>query len=159
MVVKMRAQQYLEDHVLTAPREELLLMLFDGAIRFAEQAKLKIEAKDIEGSCALLIKAQRIVIELMTSLKRDVIGDELYSNLTSLYNFVYFRLVNANVRKDRGLVDEALKIMTHLRGTWALAVEKNRKETHPERTLLEEAQRAQDAAANASSAGSVNLEG
>jgi flagellar protein FliS len=115
------AKHYLEMQITTASKEQLLLMLFDGAIRFSEQAKEKIAARDIEGSHKLLIRAQRIMIELLSALDRSV-GDELYGNLSGLYNFIYFRLVRANVRRDAALIDEALKILRSLRETWGEAV-------------------------------------
>lgn len=155
--MKTKAQQYLETHILTAPREDLLVMLFDGAIRFAGQAKPKIASRDFEGSCKLLIKAQRIVIELMTSLQKDLLEPAVYQNLMGLYNFVYFRLVNANVKKDAAPVDEALKILVHLRETWAMAIDKNRREQNPQLALIEQAQKAQVAAVPAR--GGVNLQG
>ena len=57
-------QRYLETQVMTASRERLLLMLYDGALRFCEQARLAIEAKEIERSHDLLIQTQRIVVEV-----------------------------------------------------------------------------------------------
>ncbi len=158
--MKNRAQQYLENHILTAPKEDLLLMLFDGAIRFAEQARPKIEAKDHEGSGRLLIRAQRIVIELMTSLSRDLMGEEIYGNLMSLYNFIYFRLVNANMKKDVALVDEAVKILAHLRETWSQAVEKNRREQFPQLALLEKVQQEHAASqAKTRPSATINIQG
>ena len=130
-MVQNKARQYLENHILTAPKEQLLLMLFDGAIRFSEQAKVRMDEKDIEGSCKLLIKAQRIIMELITSLDQQKIPSDLYHNLMGLYGFVYFRLVNANLKKETGQVDDALKILNHLRETGAQAVEKVRQEQHP----------------------------
>lgn len=157
--MKNQAQQYLQNQILTAPREQLLLMLFDGAIRFAEQAKPKIDEKDFEGSCKLLIKAQRIVIELMSSLKRELLGDEVFDNLMALYNFIYFRLVNANVKKDKGLVDEAVRILSHLRETWSMAIEKDRKEKFPQLALMEKARKESTPAPAAPPRGPLNIEG
>ncbi|MBI4569780.1 MAG: flagellar export chaperone FliS [Planctomycetes bacterium] len=121
------ARGYLETQIKTASKEQLLLMLYDGAIRFAEQAKAKIDEKDIEGSYNLLIKSQNIVLELMCCLDK-AIGEELYSNLMRLYNFIYSRLVEANIKKQNTLVEEGLVILRQLRETWSEAIEKNRKE-------------------------------
>ena len=139
--MKNTARQYLESQVLTATKEQLLIMLFDGAIRFSEQAKAKIDEKDIEGSCKFLIKAQRIMVELIGSLNKETIGEEMYGNLVRLYNFVYFRLIQANVKKEVPLIDEALRILRHLRETWAQAVEKNRMEKFPEAELVGKAEK------------------
>lgn len=117
------SKKYLEMRVNTASKEQLLLMLFDGATRFAEQARQKLDEKDIEPAHTLLLKAQRIMVELMSSLDRGI-GDDLYNNLIGLYNFVYFRLVNANLQHDAAAIDEALTILGSLRETWGTAVEK-----------------------------------
>ena len=119
---------YLETKVFTASREQLLLMLFDGAIAFSEQAKVKIEEKDIEGSYHLLLRAQRILLELVSALDRKI-GEDLYRNLVGLYLFCYRKLVEANIKKDLALVDDALRILSHLRDTWREAVAKAREET------------------------------
>jgi flagellar protein FliS len=128
MVPQDKAVQYLEAKVLTATKEELLIMLFDGAIKFAECAKVKIDEKDVEGSCKFLIKAQRIIAELMASLRKDLISEELYSNLIGLYKFVYLRLIKANMTKDKDLIDESLAILRMMRETWQLAIEKAKEE-------------------------------
>ena len=124
---KSKTNQYLEVQVQTASKEQLLLMLYDGAIRFGEQAKAKIDEKDIEGSYHLLVKAKQIVVELLCSLDERV-GKELYDNLGSLYNFVYIRLIEANIKKDKNLIDEALQILMTLRNAWFEAIEKHKKE-------------------------------
>lgn len=126
--MKGSARQYQESRILTAPQEELLIMLLDGAVRFAQQAKTKAVEKKYDESCKLYIRAQRIMIELITSLDARTIDPQLYANLVNLYHFVYWRLVRTNLNHDGKLADEALTILGHLRETWALAVEKLRKE-------------------------------
>ena len=121
-------RQYLETQILTAPKEELLLMLFDGAIRFCEQGKDCINEKDIEGAHNFLMRAQKIMLELVAALDKNALDEKLYKNLTGLYLFVYRRLVHANVRHDIDAIDEALKILNSLRQTWGEAVEKARQE-------------------------------
>lgn len=125
-------RQYLENKVLMASREELLLMLFDGGIRFAGQAWAKLEAKEYPEYCALLLKSQNVVRELMAALKREELGEDLHANLMNLYQFVLTRLAKANLKKEKALIDEAVKILTHLRETWAQAIEKDRREKYPE---------------------------
>ena len=122
-----KTRQYLETQVRTATKEQLLLMLFDGAIRFAEQARPKMTDKqDIESAHNLLIKAQRIVMELLSALDKTIEA-ELYRNLTGLYVFIYGRLVQANMQREPALLDEAIRILRMLRGTWAEAIEKTQK--------------------------------
>ena len=140
LVQNKKAKQYLRNQVMTAPKEQLLLMLLDGAIRFSEQAKFKLKEEKFEDSCNLLIRAQRIMIELVTSLNKEVLPEEIYTNLVRLYNFCYFRLIDANLKKDFEKIDEAVKILVHLRETWAQAIEQNRKEKFPDAARIGKAE-------------------
>jgi len=65
------AQTYLRTKVLTATPEQLQLMLYDGAIRFAEQAKIALEKKSFEESHNAILRVQKILTELLTSLRHD----------------------------------------------------------------------------------------
>jgi flagellar protein FliS len=116
------AQNYLRTKVLTATPEQLQLMLYDGAIRFAEQARVALEQRNHEQSYSLIVRVQRILTELSATLKHDV-APELCGKLSSLYNFVYRKLIEANV--DHGLppLDEALRILRYQRETWALLLD------------------------------------
>ena len=130
-------RQYLENKILMGSREDLLLMLFDGAIRFAEQAWPRLEAKEYPEYCALLVKSQEIVQELMAALNRDELGEDIYGSLRNLYQFVQIRLVRANLQKEKSLIDGAVKILSHLRETWAQAIEKDRRGKFPELAALQ----------------------
>jgi flagellar protein FliS len=113
------AQNYLRAKVMTATPEQLQLMLYDGAIRFAEQAKVALGKKDFEASYNAISRAQKIIAELSGALKHDV-APELCAKLGGLYNFVYRKLLDANVGHEIGAVDEALDILRYQRETWSL---------------------------------------
>lgn len=117
-----QAQQYKEQAVITATPEEILIMLYDGAIRFLTTARKGIETGDIEKSHNNLIKAQRIITELMCSLDM-AIGGETAQNLFRLYDYLHFRLVEANLKKDATMVDEVLGHLRSLRETWHQAID------------------------------------
>lgn len=119
--------QYLRNAVLTASPEQLQLMLYDGAIRFTTQAREALAAKDIEQTHNLLTRAQRILIEMQNGLRPEV-APEICQQMASLYNFVYRRLVEANVNKDLQALEEAVEILRHMRETWVLLIEKLREE-------------------------------
>ena len=136
-----KAKEYLRNQILTAPKEQLLLLLFDGAIRFADQGKAKLEAQCYEASCNLLIRSQRIVIELISSLNKEILPEDIYTNLARLYNFVYFRLIDGNLKKDPARIDDALRILRHLRETWGQAIEQDRRQNFPEVKLVERAEK------------------
>jgi flagellar protein FliS len=144
--------RYLESKVMTASKEQLMLMLFDGAIRFSSQAKIKIEEKNYFESCDLLTRAQKIMVELMSGLDREGLGESVYENLMALYEFVRSRLSFGNGRQDPAPIDEALKILVDLRETWSLAMEKDAKERGVELAAL-------PAGPENHSHPSVNLEG
>ena len=118
---------YLRTQVQTASKGQLLLMLFDGAVRFSEQARVCMEQEEYETSHELLLKTQRIMLELMSALDRDslaILPGEIFQNLTGLYLYVYRELVQANSRRDLDALKNAAKILVHLRETWQLAYEK-----------------------------------
>lgn len=115
-------QVYKQTQVNTASQGELILMLFDGAIRFSNQARQLILEGDLEGANAKLIRAQDIMTEFMISL--DMNQGEIAQNLYRLYDFIHNCLVQANVKKDVTLIDEAVRFLTELRDTWRQVVAK-----------------------------------
>ena len=119
--------EYFKVKVQTAHRTELLLMLFDGAVRFVTLAQAHMARGEFEDKNRLFIKAQNILLELIQTLDRKI-GEALYGNLIGLYRFCYERLVNANMKNDAASAQEALQILEHLRETWQLAVKKYHEE-------------------------------
>ncbi len=96
--------------VLTASPEELTLMLYDGAIKFANQAVFAIEADDMKLAHEKIVRVERIIEELRITLNHNY---PIAGELDRIYEYVYRRLVEANTRKDIEILDE---IMGHLRG-------------------------------------------
>jgi flagellar protein FliS len=119
--------EYLKTKVFTASPEELQLMLYDGAIRFCEQARVAIREKNIEESFNLINKAEKIVLQLCNSMKEEIAPD-ICSNMRRLYLFCYDRLVVANLKKEINSLDDALKVLKHIRETWIMLVEKIKSE-------------------------------
>ena len=121
------ANEYLRTKILTANPQELRLMLYEGAIKYSNQANLAIEKKDIEGSFDCLMRAQKIVLELSTSLNHDA-APEICEKLSAIYTYIYRLLVDANVQKDAKLVDEAVKLLEYEKQTWQMLMEKMTRE-------------------------------
>ena len=115
--------EYLKTKVMTASQEELHLMLYDGAIRFSEEAKTYLEEGDMEQAHNSLVRAQNIVLEMSSGLDHTV-NPELCAKLSSLYNFVYHKFIQANLKHDPSEIDDALKILNYQRETWVLLMEK-----------------------------------
>ncbi len=117
------ANHYLRTKVFTSTPEQLQLMLYDGAIRFTEQGKNALAKNDFEGVYNALSRAQKIITELQCGLKPDV-APELCSKLSALYNFVFRKLVDANIQHDMRAIEEALQILHYQRETWVLLLDK-----------------------------------
>lgn len=114
---------YLHDAVMTATPEQLQLMLYDGCIRFTQQAHDAIENKDYETSYEKLTRAQHIILEMQNGLNYDVNRD-LCERVASIYSFIYRKLVDACVQRDVQAVDDALKVLRIERETWQILVDK-----------------------------------
>ncbi len=116
------AQQYLRTKVLTATPEQLQLMLYDGALRFGEQARVALLARRFEDSYQNISQVQKILTELTCSLKPDVFP-ELCEKLGALYSYAYRQLVEANLNHNVQSLDEAMSVLRYQRETWALMME------------------------------------
>ncbi|NLC52923.1 MAG: flagellar export chaperone FliS, partial [Firmicutes bacterium] len=96
---------------------ELILMMYDGAIRFCNQAKNAIEEKKYYEANQLLQRVQAIIDELNYSLNMD--AGEIAANLRNLYDFIATKLVEANIKKDIVTIDQMVNLLTELRSSWA----------------------------------------
>jgi flagellar secretion chaperone FliS len=114
---------YLRTKILTASPEELRLMLLDGAIKFCRQGAAALSHKKWEASYEALIRAQKIALELSTSMKPEL-APELCERLTALYTYIYRRLVDANLGRDESPVQECLKLLEYERETWVQAMKR-----------------------------------
>jgi flagellar protein FliS len=116
------AQSYLKTKVFTATPEQLQLMLFDGALRFGEQARLALEQKNYEQSYNMISRIQKIITEMQSSLKPSI-APELCGKLSSLYNYVYRKLVEASIDHTPSALQEAMDVLRYQRETWAMLLD------------------------------------
>ena len=114
---------YLRDAVMTATPEQLQLMLYDGAIRNAMQAREAILGKDYETSYNKLTRAQHIILEMHNGLNFEV-NRELCERVAAIYGFLHHKLVQANVSRCVDFIDDALKVLRLERETWQMLVDK-----------------------------------
>ncbi len=121
------SQEYLKNAVLTASAEQLQLMLYDGAIRFTSQGSQAMQAGDREGVLNALERAQAIVIELGNGLRPEI-NEDLANRMRSVYDFIYRRLVDANINQDAEALGDALRILRYQRETWTLLMNKTQAE-------------------------------
>lgn len=111
--------QYKQNSINTATPEELTLMLYNGAIKFAKLAKIHMEAKKIQDTSINLLKSQDIIDELNGTLNMNY---QVSEELRKLYSFIKEQLVDANIQKNSQLLDGIIPIMEDLRDTWKEAM-------------------------------------
>lgn len=127
-MVQNSVNPYLKTKIMTASPQELRLMLFDGAIKFCHQARAAMAAEQIEDGFNHLMRAQKIVLELSTSLNHEV-DPKLTEKLGALYTYIYRLLVDANMQHRIEPLDEAVKLLEFERATWRLLMQKLAAET------------------------------
>lgn len=107
---------YKNNSVNYASKDQLLLMLVDGAVKFAKISRQAIVDKDIKKAHSNLIKTQEIFIELMVSLDMD--QAEWTKDLMQIYTFIKDKLIEANMKKDVKIMDEILPLIEEVRDLW-----------------------------------------
>jgi flagellar protein FliS len=116
--------QYRQNQVQTASREQILIMLYDGAIRFVAQAR---QAENPGDRREPISRAMAIIIELSDTLDREI-GGEMAVNLDALYHFMMHSLTQANIKKVVEPLEIVEKLLRDLRATWTEAIEIAKKE-------------------------------
>lgn len=111
-------EKYKQSSVQTSTPGQLLIMLYDGAIRFIRGAVEAIKVKDHQKKNELMGKAQAIVSELRATLNH---GYEVSAQLDKLYEYINYLLIEANIGKDITKAEEALDYLVDLRETWVQA--------------------------------------
>lgn len=107
--------QYANNRILTASPAELTLMLYDGAIKFCNIAIMAIENKDIEKAHVNIMKVQRIIEEFQITLdfKYPIAND-----FNNVYTYLMGRLREANLTKDKEILEEVNGHIHTMRDTW-----------------------------------------
>ncbi len=113
-------RQYSAVQIKTANKGKLIVLLYQGAVRFMRKALAQLEEKDMEGKGNSLIRAQDIILELMYALDQNLLdeGNELAQNLQRLYLYCYRRLVHANTHLDRAAIEEVVELLSNLLDAW-----------------------------------------
>lgn len=107
--------QYQNNKIMTASPAELTLMLYEGAIKFCNIAIVGIEQNDIEKSHNNIMKVQRIIKEFIASLDDKY---EVSKDFKNVYDYLLVRLHEANVNKDKEILEEVLVHLRTMRDTW-----------------------------------------
>jgi flagellar protein FliS len=120
-------QKYKTQSIQSASKEKLLLMLYEGAIRFIKQAIKATEEKNIAERGYNIGKAFDIIMELNNTLDHKVGGD-IAKNLEQLYMFIMEQFTKANITGTTAPLQASLKILENLYSGWVQAVEKLKKD-------------------------------
>lgn len=112
------ANAYLATQVTTTTQGELLIMLYDAAIKFLKQAKERMEAKDFAKKGILISRAIDIISELASSLNKEK-GGEIAEKLSSLYLFCNVQLAKANLKMNTKMIDDVINILSNIRSAYA----------------------------------------
>ncbi len=122
MSASSKTNAYTKVDVETASQGKLIVMLFNGAIKRAEEAKRQMEKGKNEGIHNNLIRSQEIIAELRASL--DMKQGKVATNLDRLYEYFQHLLVTANIKKENAPIDECIELMVDMRDTWQEAFQK-----------------------------------
>lgn len=115
---QLQRNKYLESAIKTATPEQLLIMLYDGAIRFCKAAIEAINNKKYEAANHNIQRARNIISEFIITLDKKA---PIAENLLSLYEYFQRRLREANIKKQTAPVEEVLGHLIELREAWAQA--------------------------------------
>ena len=108
--------KYKENSINIASREQLIIMLVDGAVKYTKVAKLALERGDKKRAHDELIRVQSIFAELMASL--DINAGSFAVDLMNIYNFIRNKLIEANIKKDTKIIDEVMPVIEDVRDMW-----------------------------------------
>jgi flagellar protein FliS len=111
------ATTYTQMAVTTQNPGRLIVMLYDGAIRFLKQARIHIQNRNYPQKYTALVRAQDIVFELNASLNMEL-GGEITKHLRSIYTYVWANLNRVNTKNDIELLDRLIGILEDLAGAW-----------------------------------------
>lgn len=113
--------KYNDSKILTASKPELTLMLYEGAIKFCNIAILGIEQSDIEKAHTNIMKVQRIIEEFRATLDMKY---PVAEDFDRVYVYLLQRLLEANIKKDKEILEEVNTHLRSMRDTWKEVMKK-----------------------------------
>lgn len=115
---------YKDNSVNYASKEQLLLMLMDGSVKFAKRAEIALNEKNVKVAHENLVKTQDIFVEFMATLDRG--AGEWAVQLFKVYGFIRDKLVEANLKKDIEILQEIIPLIQDIRDMWYEAYSVNK---------------------------------
>ncbi len=117
---------YKQNSVFMASKEQLLLMLVDGAVKYTKIARISIVEKNMQRAHKELVRVQDIFTELMVTLDQN--AGQWAKDMYRVYDFVRYELSRANIRKDVQIIDKVLPVIEQIKDTWHEADKKSKEE-------------------------------
>ncbi|MFS0879540.1 flagellar export chaperone FliS [Bacillus sp. 7586-K] len=118
---------YQQNSITTASPGELTLMLYNGCIKFINQASQAIDASNIQEKNTNIQKAQKIITELMITLNKDY---EVAKKFEVMYEYMNHRLIEANIKNDKEILKEVENYVVEFRDTWKQVIQINRQQQY-----------------------------
>lgn len=118
------AMMYKNNTIQTASPAELTLMLYEGAIKFANIALMAMEKGDIQKAHDNIVKTENIIMEFRATLDHRY---PVWEDFDRVYDYIYRRLVEANMKKDKEIMEEALGYIREMRDAWKEVIQINQK--------------------------------
>ena len=128
-----QTQRYKELQVKSISQEKLILMLYDGSVKFLNNALEALKTKKYDVVNDNLVRVQMILTELMVSL--DLSVGELAASMYSFYQFMHDKLVEGNVKKEAEPIQEVIEMLLNLREVWVKALEARKHDTRTEKPV------------------------
>lgn len=119
------AAAYQNNKVQTASKGELTLMLYDAGIKFVNKAIIAIEKNDIEGTNTNIKKAEEVIIEFRSTLDHKY---PVAKDFDVVYDYMYRRLIEANIKKDKEILEAVLVDFKEMREIWLQVMKQGRQQ-------------------------------
>lgn len=123
MAINQAYAQYNRNKIMTASPAELTLLLYEGAIKFCNIAIIGLEQNDMEKVHINITKAEDIIVEFQSTLNHRY---PVAEDFDKIYKYIYELLVEANIKKDRELLDRALNELRGMRDMWKEVMSKTK---------------------------------
>lgn len=120
-------EEYTTNKILTATPAEVTLMLYEGAIKFCNIAITAIEHKDIQKAHTNIVKAERIIEEFRNTLDHKY---PVAEDFDRIYVYLLQRLLEANVKKDKDILEEVNMHLRSVRDTWKEVMKRCNEKKH-----------------------------
>lgn len=123
MITNRGYDAYAKNKIMTASPAELTLMLYEGAIKFCNIAIVAVEEENVEKAHNNITKVENIITEFLSTLDHKY---EVAKDFENVYNYLMDRLVEANIKKDKEILEEVLTHLRTMRDTWKEVMAQNK---------------------------------